>query len=138
MASQAAAPAPKVEGQEKPRGILDLIERIGNKVPHPAILFLALCAGVIILSQILYLADARITTDVVQPPPAAVQQEYVGGSVLPAYQLPAEPAPADSYRVVDETIRVEGLLTVTGVRYLFTSFVSNFMGFTAMGSSWSS
>ena len=102
MASQAAAPAPKVEGQEKPRGILDLIERIGNKVPHPAILFLALCAGVIILSQILF-----------NPP-------------------------ADSYRVVDETIRVEGLLTVTGVRYLFTSFVSNFMGFTAMGSSWSS
>jgi len=133
MASQAAAPAPKAEGKEKRGGILDLIERIGNMVPHPAILFLALCVGVIILSQILYLAGAKITTDVVQPPPAAVQEEYVGGSVLPAYQLPAEPAPADSYRVVHETIQVEGLLTVKGVRYLFTSFVSNFMGFTAMG-----
>ena len=137
MASQAAAPAPapapEVKTKEKSGGILDLIERVGNKVPHPAILFLSLCAAVIILSQILYLADARITTDVVQPPPAAVAQEYVGGSVLPAYQLPAEPAPADSYHVVHETVRVEGLLTVEGIRYLFTSFVSNFMGFTAMG-----
>ena len=99
MASQAAAPAPEapeVKAEKKPSGILDLIERVGNKVPHPAILFLSLCVAVIILSQILYLADARITTDVVKPPPAAVQEEYVGGSVLPAYQLPAEPAPADS------------------------------------------
>ena len=30
-------------------------------------------------------------------------------------------------------MRVEGLLTVEGIRYLFTSFVSNFLGFTAMG-----
>ena len=28
---------------------------------------------------------------------------------------------------------MQGLLTVDGVRFLFTSFVSNFMGFTAMG-----
>jgi aminobenzoyl-glutamate transport protein len=33
--------------------VLDLIERVGNKVPHPAILFLALCGAVIVLSQIL-------------------------------------------------------------------------------------
>src|SRR5499427_9503437 len=96
-------PAPEVKAEKKPSGILDRIERVGNKVPHPAILFLALCVAVIILSQILHLADARITTEVVKPPSAAVQEEYVGGSVLPAYQLPAEPASADSYHVVHET-----------------------------------
>jgi aminobenzoyl-glutamate transport protein len=137
VTSPAAAPPAKAKPETEASGgfqrVLNLIERIGNKVPHPAILFLGLMVGVIILSQILYLADARITTDVVKPPPAAVQEEYVGGSVLPAYQLPAEPAPASSYHVVHETIRVEGLLTITGIRYLFTSFVSNFMGFTAMG-----
>src|SRR5215471_3804910 len=126
-------PGPGGQGGEEASGTLDLIERVGNKVPHPAILFLALCVAVITLSQILYLADARITTEVVKPPPAAVQEEYVGGSVLPAYQLPAEPAPADSYHVVHETVRVQGLLTIEGIRYLFTSFVSNFMGFTAIG-----
>ena len=127
------APASEVKAANKPSGILDLIERVGNKVPHPAILFAALCVTIIILSQILYLAGARITTEVVKPPPAAVQEEYVGGSVLPAYQLPAEPAPASSYHVVHETVRVEGLLTIEGIRYLFTSFVSNLMGFTAIG-----
>jgi len=137
VTSPAAAPPAKAQPQKKGPGaiqrVLDLIERIGNKVPHPAILFLSLCVGVIVLSQILYLADVRISAEVVKPPPAVVQEEYVGGSVLPAYQLPPEPAPAASYHVVHETVRVQGLLTVEGIRYLFTSFVSNFMGFTAMG-----
>ena len=135
MSSQAAATPVKAkkEGSGGFQRVLDLIERVGNKVPHPAILFLALMVGVIVLSQVLYLADAHISYEVVQPPPHAVQEEYVGGSVLPAQVLPAEPAPADSYRVVHETARVQGLLTIDGIRYLFTSFVSNFMGFTAMG-----
>jgi len=61
--------------------VLDLIERAGNKVPHPAILFLALCVAVIVLSQILYLADARITAEVVKPPPATVLAAFrVGDS----------------------------------------------------------
>ena len=62
------APASEVKAANKPSGILDLIERVGNKVPHPAILFLSLCVAVIILSQILYLADAHISYEVVQPP----------------------------------------------------------------------
>jgi len=137
VTSPATAPPAKAKAEKQGAGgfqrVLDVIERVGNKVPHPAILFLALCVAVIVLSQILYLADARITTEVVKPPPAVVQEEYVGGSVLPAYQLPPEPAPADSYHMVHETVRVEGLLTISGIRYLFTSFVSNFLGFTAMG-----
>jgi len=136
MASQAAAPPVKPEKEKGAGGfqrVLDLIERAGNKVPHPAILFLSLCVAVIVLSQILYLVDAHMSYEVVQPPPAAVQEEYVGGSVLPAEMLPAEQAPAASYHPVHETARVQGLLTVEGIRFLFTSFVSNFMGFTAMG-----
>ncbi|MEZ5297630.1 MAG: AbgT family transporter [Ilumatobacteraceae bacterium] len=33
--------------------VLGLIERVRNKVPHPAVLFLGLCVGLIVLSQIL-------------------------------------------------------------------------------------
>jgi aminobenzoyl-glutamate transport protein len=134
--TSAAAPAVKAKDKKGSGGfqrVLDFIERVGNKMPHPAILFLSLCLAVIVLSQILYLANAHVTYEVVQPPPAAVQETYVGGSVLPAEVLPAEQAPADSYHVVHETARVQGLLTIEGIRYLFTSFVSNFMGFTAMG-----
>jgi len=113
--------------------VLNLIERIGNKVPNPAILFLALCVLTIVFSQILYLVNAHVSTHVVQPPPHSVQQEYVGGSVLPAEVLPGEQSPASSYHVVHETVRVQGLLTIPGIRYLFTSVISNFMGFTALG-----
>ncbi len=35
--------------------------------------------------------------------------------------------------MVTETVKIEGLLTADGIRFLFTSFVPNFMGFTAMG-----
>ncbi len=31
--------------------ILDVVERVGNKVPHPVVIFLILIAAVIVLSQ---------------------------------------------------------------------------------------
>ena len=112
---------------------LDGIERVGNKVPHPAIMFLALCLGVIVLSQLLAWAGVSATYEVVKPPAQSVAPIDVAGSVLPAEVLPGQqPAPGD-YHVVTETVHIQGLLTVDGIRYLFTSFVANFMGFTAMG-----
>jgi aminobenzoyl-glutamate transport protein len=112
---------------------LDLIERVGNKVPHPAVMFLALCVGVIVLSQLLAWVGVSATYEVVKPPPQQVEVEYVGGSTLPAETMPSEPPDASDYEVVEQTVQIKGLLTVEGVRYLFTSFVPNFMGFTAMG-----
>ena len=115
------------------QGALDFIERVGNKVPHPAILFMGLCVGIILLSQVLYWANVSATYEVVKPPPAAVEQVYVGGSTMPAEIMPSEPANASEYKIVTETVKARGLLTTDGIRYLFTSFVHNFMGFTAMG-----
>ena len=42
-----------------------LIERVGNKVPHPAIMFLALCVGIIVLSRILAWVGGSATYEVV-------------------------------------------------------------------------
>jgi aminobenzoyl-glutamate transport protein len=112
---------------------LDLIERVGNRVPHPAVLFLALCAAVIVLSQVLSWAGVSATYEVVKPPPGQVEETYVGGSQSPVQVLPPEPAPAEDYEVQTETAEVRGLLDADGVRFLFTSFVNNFLGFTAMG-----
>jgi aminobenzoyl-glutamate transport protein len=114
-------------------GFLGAIERVGNRVPHPAILFLALIVIMIGLSQIFYWAGTSVTYEVVKPPPALVEETYIGGSVEPGEILPAEAADAEDYAVTTETVEVRGLLTADGVRFLFTSFVSNFMGFTAMG-----
>jgi aminobenzoyl-glutamate transport protein len=130
-----AAPAPAED--DKGGGAIDrilaVVERVGNKVPDPAVLFLALCAGVIVLSAFLNLAGWSATYETVKPPPQSVEQVGIGGSVLPGEMLPAEQAPASSYHVVKETATVESLLSVDGIRFLFTSFVDNFMGFTAVG-----
>ncbi|MCA0332098.1 MAG: AbgT family transporter [Actinobacteria bacterium] len=113
--------------------VLDLVERVGNKVPHPAILFLWLCIGVIVLSAILAWANVGATYEVVKPDAQAVEVVGVGGSVQPGEALPATPPDAADYDVVTETVKIQSLLSADGIRYLFTSFVSNFMGFTAMG-----
>ena len=113
--------------------VLGFIERVGNKVPHPAILFLALCIGVIVLSQVLAWAGVGATYEVVKPTPQSVQSVDVGGSSLPAHVMPTDQPDSADYHVVTETVKIQGLLTIDGIRFLFTSFVPNFMGFTAMG-----
>jgi aminobenzoyl-glutamate transport protein len=112
--------------------VLDAIERGGNKMPHPAILFAALCVAVIVLSQVLYWFDVKATYEVVKPPAVPTEETYYGGSQEPVDVGPTEPVPPEGYRLVTETATVKGLLTGEGVRYLFTSFVSNFRNFSAM------
>src|SRR4051812_28224773 len=112
--------------------MLDGIERLGNKMPDPALLFLWLCLGVILLSQALAWLDVKATYQVVAPPPAAAEETYYGGSTDPVYVGPTEHEPADAYEVRTETTEVKGLLTVDGIRFLFTSFVDNFRNFAAV------
>ena len=100
------------------------IERVGNKVPSPAILFIALCVGVIVLSQLLDWLNVSVTSEVVTHDPA-VDDSLDGVSSLPY--------PGEGYAVETETFEVKGLLTGDGIRFMFTSFVPNFLGFTAMG-----
>jgi aminobenzoyl-glutamate transport protein len=102
------------------------IEAVGNKVPDPAILFLALCVGVIVLSQLLDWLNVSVTSEVVSHDPA------VDDSLDGVSSLPYDAAPED-YAVVTETFDVQGLLTGDGIRFMFTSFVPNFLGFTAIG-----
>ena len=112
--------------------MLDGIERAGNRMPHPSIMFLALCASVIVLSQILYWTNMSATFQVVKPPPVLTEETYYGGSSEPVDVGPTEPAPPGAYQVKTQTAKVKGLLTGEGVRFLFTSFVSNFRNFSAV------
>ena len=132
--TNAAAPVPAGDATDHTflERILDGVERAGNKMPHPAILFLALCGAVIVLSQVLYWFDVGATFQVVKPPAVATEQTYYGGSTEPTDVGPTVPEPAKDYKLVTETAKVKGLLTGEGVRFLFTSFVSNFRNFAAM------
>ncbi|NTV38218.1 MAG: hypothetical protein HGA82_03450, partial [Anaerolineales bacterium] len=60
-------------------------ERVGNKVPHPAIMFLALVVGVIVLSQVLAWIGVSATYEVIEPPaqPADAAGLAVIGSPCP-------------------------------------------------------
>jgi aminobenzoyl-glutamate transport protein len=128
------APSAAVEGADHTflERILDRIERLGNKMPHPVILFLLLCGAVIVVSQVLYWVGWKATYEVVAPPTAVAEQTYYGGSVEPTYVGPTVPEAASTYKVETQTAKVQGLLTGSGVRYLFTSFVSNFRNFAAV------
>jgi aminobenzoyl-glutamate transport protein len=98
----AAVEAPK-SGMQK---VLDWVERVGNKVPHPVMIFVYLIGIVIVLSALLSLIGARVTFD--------------------AYN----PASGDIERMSTEA---RSLLTIEGIRFMFTGVVANFMGFNAVG-----
>ena len=68
----------------------------------------------------------------VAPPPVPAEETYYGGSIDPVYVAPNEHEPAELYAVRTETTEVKGLLTVDGLRFLFTSFVDNFRNFAAV------
>jgi aminobenzoyl-glutamate transport protein len=109
--------------------LLDVIERAGNKVPHPVMMFLYLIIGVIVLSAILALAGVSVTDEIVVPDNVPTTPGYYEDTTQPIL----EPNPTTDYRdqfhVEEVTIPIKSLLDVDGIRFIFTSFVPNFAGF---------
>ncbi len=112
--------------------LLDGIEAAGNKVPHPAIIFLGLCVLVIVLSAVLDAFDVRVTYDVVEPPTVEAEDEYLGGSVVPETVTVPEDYLTEELDVEQETTEIRSLLSVDGVRFIYSSFVDNFAGFSVV------
>ena len=108
--------------------ILDGIERVGNKVPHPALIFLGLIVIVIVASQILAWTGTSVTTEVAEPATTQVGPEYPGGTSVPGNDAPPAP-PVPQYEVHKETITAESLLDGDGIRFMFTTAVQNFNDF---------
>lgn len=131
-------PAAERQTALKPEGgfgerALAWVERAGNAVPNPAILFLGLIVGVILLSQVLAWANVSVTNEIAVPPSVEVQQRDDAGTSVPSYQLPGEYTPGTEYEIKREEIGVNGLLSADGIRYMVTEFVPNFLGFAAIG-----
>ena len=112
--------------------MLDRIETVGNKVPHPALIFAGLCVFVIVLSWVLSLFDVSVTYEVAETPPISVEE-----AELPGSQMPEAEVPPDAYEEVEpeirtETTAIESLISVDGIRFIFTSFVQNFANFSVV------
>ena len=111
--------------------LLDVIERAGNRVPHPVLMFLYLIIGVIVLSAVLALAGVSVTEDVVVPDVVDVVPGYYEDTTQPILEPPAAQLPYDAgeYHLEEVTIPIKSLLDTEGIRFIFTSFVPNFAGF---------
>jgi aminobenzoyl-glutamate transport protein len=97
------------------------VEKAGNRVPNPAILFLGLILAVIVVSQVLDWADVGVTHQIA---------DHAGGT---PYQLPDDATDHAAYALRTEHVEAKGLLTSAGIAFIFTTFVSNFLGFAAVG-----
>jgi aminobenzoyl-glutamate transport protein len=94
--------APKTAMQK----ILDAVERVGNRVPHPVMIFVYLIGFVIALSALLNLLGAHVT-----------YQAY-------------DTATGD---IVTRRTEAQSLLSIDGIRFMFTGVVQNLMNFNAVG-----
>jgi len=108
--------------------MLDGIENLGNKVPHPVMMFLYLIIFVIVLSHILYLMGVSVTDQIAVQEPQEVGMNYYQNTTAPGVVNPNEPYD-QHYSIQTRTIAIKSLLTVEGLRFLFSSFVRNFQGF---------
>jgi len=109
---------------------LDGVEKVGNKVPHPVIIFLILIAVVLVLSHILFLAGASVTYQVVDTETHQDVSKYQSGETA---DVGDQVVHADTHQLKTVTTSARSLLTVSGIRDIYSRLIPNFMGFTAIG-----
>ena len=125
-ATATAVPA----GKSLTERMLDGIERLGNKVPHPVLMFLYLIIIVIALSHVLYLFGVSVTDEIAVPDAVPVVPDYYEDTTQPILEPGAgEFQYEDDWHLEEVTIPIQSLLTTEGLRFIFTSFVPNFAGF---------
>jgi aminobenzoyl-glutamate transport protein len=124
--AKAAAKEPAKTG-----GWLGTVERIGNKVPHPVLMFLYLILMVIALSAVLDWMGVSVTEEIAVPLSEGAEVDFYTDSTEPLEGLPEEPWDTE-FEIVEQTIAIRSLLTTEGIRFIFTSFVANFAGFSVV------
>ena len=132
MAAEAVAnKKPPADGQSSFMDkLLDAVERIGNNVPHPVLMFSYLIVGVILLSAILALLNVSVTEEIAVPVPVSATPDFYED--LAQYTLSGTSNQDIHFEIQEQTIPVKSLLSIDGIRFLFTSFVVNFQGFGAL------
>ena len=109
--------------------LLNGIEKLGNKVPHPVLMFLYLIILIVVLSHVLYLFNVSVTEEIVVREPPYTDYEYYNDPSSPGYREEDYQDEKYEYVVEEKTISIRSLLTTEGIRFIFTSFVPNFQGF---------
>jgi aminobenzoyl-glutamate transport protein len=106
--------------------LLDVVEKVGNKVPHPVVIFLVLIALVLVLSHVFYLLGTSVTTEVIAP-------EASLSPVKSPDSYPYSEELSRPHKPEVKTTAVRSLLTTEGVRFMYVSIIPSFMSFTGVG-----
>lgn len=94
---------------EKKKGIttfLDKVEKAGNRLPHPVTLFVFLAVAIVLVSALFESMGVSVTYDFIN---------------------------AQTQEVMTNTVVARSLLAADGIRHMFTTVISNFTGFFALG-----
>jgi len=118
---------------------LDLIERLGNKLPEPSILFAIMAAIVVVVSAIGAAADWQVQpVRVVQAMTPMI--DAAGNPVLRedgtpemVVKLDAHGRPERTTENIGAPLQPRSLLTSEGVYWMLSSMVRNFTGLPALG-----
>ncbi len=120
----------EIETEEtQSKGLLGAVERIGNKVPHPVLMFGYLIVLVIGLSWIMGALGVSVTEQVAVPVAPEVEYDFYEDVTQPSY--PGASMPED-WVIEEIVIPIKSLVSVEGVRFIFSSFVNNFAGFSVI------
>lgn len=117
---------------------LDVVERVGNRVPHPAVIFLILIGIVIGLSLVMELAGTRVSYQVIVPVTDPQASEALKSDVdLAAYDrdvvVKSHGDLKVGYTIETREVAARSLFSFEGIRFVYSSLIANFMGFTAVG-----
>lgn len=85
---------------------LNVVELIGNKLPHPVVLFLILSIVIIIVSEIALRSNLNVT--------------YIGFNRVTS-------------NIEEMNVRVRSLLSSSGVLFLFSNFTNNYINYAPLG-----
>lgn len=114
--------------------LLDVVERVGNKVPHPAVIFLILITIVVVLSHALFVAGTSVSYEAIVP--AAESLAANENQSMPydfGMAVDYQAIDAKNYVIEPREVAAKSLLTTDGIRFIYSSLIPNFMGFTAVG-----
>jgi aminobenzoyl-glutamate transport protein len=130
----AAAPAADAgESRTFVQKMLDGIEKAGNKVPHPVMMFLYLILLVIVLSAVLDLLNVSVTEEVLIPVTDIADPELdIYGGSTEIITMPGEDGQDVHFTIEEQTTEIKSLLSISGIRFIFSSFVSNFASFSVV------
>lgn len=118
---------------ERPRraGALDWIERVGNKLPEPPLLFVALSVLVVVLSAIGSAMSWQVQP--VKPRVATMESVDAQGQRTEAPRLRADGHPVIEIVPSGEPVSPRSLLDGDGVYWMLSSMLRNFTTLPALG-----